>query len=97
MLVPTRSGPGGYVRGGLYALTVVPLAPNFTALRRVSSNFDRAYVATRLPVSIRSNPILRRNVAYSASSRAPAIHPVHRSMFRRPSSLTGFWMVTSAN
>src|SRR5207248_1262514 len=31
-----------YLLSGLYALTVVPLAPNFTALRRVSSNFERA-------------------------------------------------------
>jgi hypothetical protein len=27
---------------GLYALSVVPRAPNFCALRRVSSNFERA-------------------------------------------------------
>jgi len=27
---------------GLYAFTVVPRAPNFCALRRVSSNFERA-------------------------------------------------------
>jgi hypothetical protein len=27
---------------GLYAFSVVPRAPNFCALRRVSSNFDRA-------------------------------------------------------
>jgi hypothetical protein len=31
---------------GLYAFTVVPRAPNFCALRRVSSNFERAYVST---------------------------------------------------
>ena len=41
---------------GLYALSVVPRAPNFVALRRVSSNFERAYVSTSWPVSIRSNP-----------------------------------------
>jgi hypothetical protein len=29
-------------RCGLYALRVVPRAPNFCALRRVSSNFERA-------------------------------------------------------
>jgi hypothetical protein len=34
----------------------VPCAPNFTALRRVSSNFERAYVATMSPDSIRSKP-----------------------------------------
>jgi hypothetical protein len=66
------------------------------ALRRVSSNFERMYVATRLPDSIRSNPCRFRISAYSASSRAPAIQPVQRSISRRPSSLTGFWMVTSA-
>jgi len=43
-------------RTGLYALTVVPRAPNFSALRRVSSNFERAYVSTSCPVSIRSKP-----------------------------------------
>lgn len=31
---------------GLYALTVVPRAPNFWAFRRVSSNLERAYVST---------------------------------------------------
>jgi hypothetical protein len=31
-----------HVHRGLYALTVVPRAPNFCALRRVSSNFERA-------------------------------------------------------
>jgi len=31
---------------GLYAFVVVPRAPNFRAFRRVSSNFDRAYVST---------------------------------------------------
>jgi hypothetical protein len=41
---------------GLYALTVVPRAPNFCALRRVSSNAERAYVSTSWPVSIRSKP-----------------------------------------
>jgi hypothetical protein len=41
---------------GLNALVVVPRAPNFCALRRVSSNFERAYVSTSWPVSIRSKP-----------------------------------------
>jgi hypothetical protein len=40
----------------LTAFTVVPRAPNFCALRRVSSNFERAYVSTSWPVSICSNP-----------------------------------------
>jgi hypothetical protein len=43
-------------RQGLYALVVVPRAPNFSAFRRVSSNVERAYVSTSWPVSIRSNP-----------------------------------------
>jgi hypothetical protein len=34
------------VRYGLYAFVVVPRAPNFCAFRRVSSNFERAYVST---------------------------------------------------
>jgi hypothetical protein len=33
-------------RQGLYALRVVPRAPNFSAFWRVSSNFERAYVST---------------------------------------------------
>jgi hypothetical protein len=37
-------------------LIVVPRAPYFCALRRVSSNFERAYVSTSWLVSIRSNP-----------------------------------------
>jgi hypothetical protein len=41
---------------GLWAFTVWPRAPNFSALRRVSSNADRAYVSTRSPVSIASKP-----------------------------------------
>ena len=41
---------------GLYALTVVPRAPNFSALRRVSSNLERMYVLIRFPASMRSNP-----------------------------------------
>jgi hypothetical protein len=40
----------------LKAFTVEPFAPNLIAFWRVSSNFERMYVATRLPVSIRSNP-----------------------------------------
>jgi hypothetical protein len=80
----------------LYAFTVVPIAPNFAALRRVSSKAERAYVSTRSPVSMRSKPWRFSRLAYSASSRAPAIQPVQRSMLRRPSSLTGRWMVTSA-
>src|SRR6266540_2003872 len=76
-------------RGGLYALSVVPRAPNFCALRRVSSNFERAYVSTSWPVSIRSKPCLSRSLAYAASSSAPAIQPVQRSMSRRPWALTG--------
>jgi hypothetical protein len=40
----------------LYAFTVDPFAPNLIAFRRVSLNFERMEVATRLPVSIRSNP-----------------------------------------
>jgi len=40
----------------LKALTVVPCAPNFSAFWRVSSNFDRMYVFTRSPDSIRSKP-----------------------------------------
>jgi len=31
---------------------VEPIAPNFTAFCRVSSNFDRAYVSTRSPCSM---------------------------------------------
>ena len=81
---------------GLKALRVVPRAPNFWALRRVSSNLDRAYVSTSWPVSIRSKPWPSRSLAYAASSSAPAIQPVQRSMLRRPSALTGFWIVTSA-
>ena len=46
-------------------------------------------MSTRSPVSIRSKPCRSSRLAYSASSRAPAIQPVQRSMFRRPSSLTG--------
>ena len=61
---------------GLYALTVVPRAPNFWALRRVSSKAERAYVSTSCPVSIRSNPCRSSKLAYAASSSAPAIHPV---------------------
>src|SRR6266566_4471628 len=49
-----------------------------------------------MPVSIRSNPCRSRSLAYAASSSAPAIQPVQRSMLRRPSALTGFWIVTSA-
>ena len=53
-------------------------------------------MSTSWPVSIRSKPCRSRSLAYSASSSAPAIQPVQRSMLRRPSSLTGFWIVTSA-
>jgi hypothetical protein len=74
----------------LYAFKVVPRAPNFCALRRVSSNLERAYVSTSCPVSIRSKPCRSRSFAYAASSSAPAIQPVQRSMLRRPSALTGF-------
>ncbi len=81
---------------GLKALRVAPRAPNFWALRRVSSNLDLAYVSTSWPVSIRSKPWPSRSLAYAASSSAPAIQPVQRSMLRRPSALTGFWIVTSA-
>src|SRR5207302_6440257 len=80
---------------GLYAFTVVPRAPNFCAFCRVSSNFERAYVSTSRPVSIRSNPCRSNSLTYAASSSAPAIQPVQRSMSRRPSALTGFWIVTS--
>jgi hypothetical protein len=38
----TLDRPHDLLLSGLYALTVVPRAPNFCALRRVSSNFDRA-------------------------------------------------------
>ena len=39
--------PGCHLRRlGLKALRVVPRAPNFWALRRVSSNLERAYVST---------------------------------------------------
>jgi hypothetical protein len=51
-----RSSLPARQRLGLYACTVVPRAPNFCALRRVSSNFERAYVSTSWPVSIRSKP-----------------------------------------
>jgi hypothetical protein len=37
-----ESSPAGIQRHGLVALTVVPRAPNFSALRRVSSKVDRA-------------------------------------------------------
>jgi hypothetical protein len=37
---------------GLVARMVDPIAPNFFALRRVSSNAERAYVSTRSPCSI---------------------------------------------
>jgi len=37
-----REWVAGLHRLFLYALTVVPRAPNFSALRRVSSNFERA-------------------------------------------------------
>ena len=42
-------------------------------------------------------PYRMSRLSYSASSRAPAIHPVQRSMLRRPSSDTGRWIVTSAS
>jgi hypothetical protein len=41
-LPPLSVGPDTGYSCGLYALRVVPRAPNFCALRRVSSNFDRA-------------------------------------------------------
>ena len=81
---------------GLYAFSVVPRAPYFCALRRVSSKLDLEYVSTSWPVSIRTKPCRSRSLAYAASSSAPAIQPVQRSMLRRPSALTGFWIVTSA-
>jgi hypothetical protein len=43
---PANSLETDQVAAGLTAFTVVPRAPNFCALRRVSSNFDRAYVST---------------------------------------------------
>jgi hypothetical protein len=81
---------------GLCAFVVAPWAPYLSAFRRVSSNFERMYVFTRLPCSIRSNPCRSSVATYSASSRAPAIQPVQRSILRRPSSDTGCWIVTSA-
>jgi hypothetical protein len=39
-------------RRGFVALIVEPIAPNFAALRRVSSDVDRAYVSTRSPCSM---------------------------------------------
>ena len=88
--------PGALGQTGLYAFVVEPWAPYLSAFLRVSSNFERMYVFTRFPCSIRSKPCLSSVVTYSASSRAPAIQPVQRSILRRPSSDTGCWIVTSA-
>jgi hypothetical protein len=42
-LVPPKAQPG------LVAAIVQPIAPNLAALRRVSSNVERAYVSTSSP------------------------------------------------
>ena len=42
---------------------MVPCAPNLIALRRVSSDVERAYVATRFPLSTRSNPCFSRRLS----------------------------------
>jgi hypothetical protein len=89
--------PESWRHAGLYALTVAPWAPYFRAFRRVSSNFERMYVSIRVPCSTRSKPCRSSISPYSASSRAPAIQPVHRSILRLPSSETGCLIVTSAN
>ena len=57
---PTERGKSKLSREGLcradqalfVARIVEPIAPNFFALRRVSSNADRAYVSIRSPCSM---------------------------------------------
>jgi hypothetical protein len=44
--------PRIYAWTGFVALIVEPIAPNFAALRRVSSNAERAYVSTSSPCSM---------------------------------------------
>jgi len=46
--VTDSTSPVGYLRG-FVARIVDPIAPNFAALRRVSSEVERPYVSTRLP------------------------------------------------
>jgi hypothetical protein len=48
----SRSSPFQGSRRGFVARIVEPIAPNFLALRRVSSNAELAYVSTRSPCSI---------------------------------------------
>jgi hypothetical protein len=69
----------------------------FAGERRVGPTADEVALLEQPEVRLDfNNPCRFNSLAYAASSSAPAIQPVQRSMLRLPSSLTGFWIVTSA-
>jgi hypothetical protein len=85
---PRRADPVQMGLVGLVARIVEPMAPNFAALRRVSSNAERAYVSTSSPCLMSVYPRATNCRACSPDRSAPAIQPVHRSMRLRASSET---------
>ena len=77
-------------------MIVVPIAPNFAALRRVSADVECENVSTSSPCRMSVYPRATNCRACSPFRSAPAIHPVQRSMRARASSETSLWMITSA-
>jgi hypothetical protein len=67
---------------------LMPTVPNWAALDACGAPLN---TSTRQVISKPTKPAAATVAWSSASSRAPAIQPFHRSMFRLAPSPTAFW------
>ena len=75
------------------ALKLIPSVPKLAALPSCGASLKTSF---RQVIAKSSNPHDKINDSSSSSRRAPAIHPVHKSILRLALSGTFFWTKISA-
>ena len=78
----------------LRARKLIPSVPNCAALEACGAS---AYTSTRDTISKFTNPAATTVACSSVSTRAPAIHPFHKSMSRLAPSPTSLCTIMSPN